>query len=318
MKEARHIKTGKIVRASEADYENFYGIYQCPYCKSVLRLTKPHTRDGKTINAAFVHLEFETEEQRNCPERISIDFGDQKSVKNSPESKGQFHRKLKKNFLKCLKRKSKDGLIEYYKYHKISSEETLKYIDLLINLSSKIVGVPQNGRYILDLEYSGRIQKIFTDKAHNKYSNKINLSPSDSIYRSLFIICTNLDIKSAPEKSNSLIWGIEFLINEADDDFRKKALNYIFGKYVFNGEIEKTIKIDVAGQVLGIQHSLLLQVEKVLSDKKLTNSFFSYMYSKEDLNSNTVLFEEVKLFHKEIFNFIENYLVDFDWNCLLN
>lgn len=40
MKEARHIATGRIVQASEVDYPDYYGIFQCPHCKVVVHLRK--------------------------------------------------------------------------------------------------------------------------------------------------------------------------------------------------------------------------------------------------------------------------------------
>jgi hypothetical protein len=304
MKEARHIATGKTVRAAEADYEGFYGIYECPSCKSVLFLRKGHIRGGQPITPAFIHLQYETEEQMNCPERIPLDFGDKDSVKNSPESKGQFYKKLKKNFLKCLKKQS-GGIKEYYKDHKKSSEETLNYIDSLINLSNKILG-NQNGKYILDLESSGKIRNLFIAKIYNR----INSFPAKSIQRKIQITCLQSYLDSVKGNCNSLIWGIEFLINEADENFRKEVLNYILGKYAFSGEIEGDL------QILGLEYGLLMQTDKVLSDNKLINSFFQYMYSNEALNNGSVNFEQIKIFHNKIFDYIINYLVDFNWYCL--
>jgi competence CoiA-like predicted nuclease len=62
MKEARHIATGKIVHADDADYKGFYGIYECPSCKAELFLKKEYNRSGKPISSAFIHFPHGTEE----------------------------------------------------------------------------------------------------------------------------------------------------------------------------------------------------------------------------------------------------------------
>ncbi|MCC5649904.1 hypothetical protein LC609_08640 [Nostoc sp. XA013] len=151
MKEARHIATGRIVQASEVDYLEYYGIFQCPHCKVALRLRKEYTRsDGTTITAAFIHPLGETEFEKRCPYRISMDFGNTKSLINFPQSREQCFKILKKNFLKCLKNHSKLSITEYYLTNKLALES----IRIFIDLSNKIIAAPQNGLYILKLTES--------------------------------------------------------------------------------------------------------------------------------------------------------------------
>ncbi|MBC5795845.1 MAG: hypothetical protein ACKO9I_17335 [Sphaerospermopsis kisseleviana] len=53
MKEAQHIATGRMVKASEVDYPEYYGNFQCPNCQMPLYLRKYTDAKGTTI-AAFI------------------------------------------------------------------------------------------------------------------------------------------------------------------------------------------------------------------------------------------------------------------------
>ncbi|MEH2290832.1 hypothetical protein [Nostoc sp.] len=314
MKEARHITTGRIVQASEVDYADYYGIFQCPDCKVVVHLRKEYTRsDGTTITAAFIHPRGETELEKKCPYRINMNFGHTKSQINFPQSREQCFNILKKIFLKCLSNYSKISITQHYS----TNESALESIRIFINLTNKRIATDRNDRYILELRDSQRIKKLFQDKIYEKIN-----SFEPSIHRK--ILADSL-MNSATQKSNSLIWGLEFLSREASDDFIEKTLDYIFGKYIGNQEIkgieykEKNVcfysKIE---KVLGFELSIVKQADKILSNDKLIDNFFIQMYKKEFSDENADIFNETKKIHNAVFKYIINYLVDFPWECLLS
>ncbi|MBG1243783.1 hypothetical protein [Nostoc sp. NZL] len=323
MKEARHIATGRIVQASEVDYPEYHGIFQCPHCKVALRLRKEYTRsDGTTITAAFIHPPGKTELEKKCPYRININFGNTNSQINLPHSRKQCFKILKKNFLKCLKKHSKVSITENYSTNKLALES----VRIFINLNNKIIAAPQNSRYILELTESQSIEKIL----QNKIYTRINSYEPESIHRKILLASLESELDLATQKSNSLIWGLEFLIYEASDDFIQETLDYIFGKYVDNQEIKGIeLKYEINNlsignlsfgeieKILGFQLSIVKQADKILSNDKLINNFFAQMYKKEFLDSNAVIFNEAQKIHNAVFQYIINYLVDFPWKCLL-
>ena len=315
MKEARHIATGRIVQASEVDYRDYYGIFQCPDCKVVVHLRKEYTRsDGTTITAAFIHPPGETELEKKCPYRINMNFGHPKSQINFPQSREQCFKLLKKNFLKCLNNYSKVSITEHYS----RNESALESIRIFINLSNKIIATSRNDRYILELRDSQRIKKLF----QNKIYEEINSFEPESIHRK--ILASSL-MNSATQKSNSLIWGLEFLSREASDDFIEKTLDYIFGKYIGNQEIKdieykenNVFFYSKIEKVLGFELSIVKQADEILSNDKLIDNFFVQMYKKEFSDKNADIFNETKKIHNAVFEYIINYLVDFPWECLLS
>ncbi|MBD2489848.1 hypothetical protein [Aulosira sp. FACHB-615] len=323
MKEARHIATGKIVRASEVDYAEYYGIFQCPSCKVALRLRKEYTRsDGTTITAAFIHPPGETELQKKCPYRINMDFGNTEVKINFPHSREQCFKILKKNFLKSLKIYSKVSITEHY----ATNKSALESIRIFINLNKKIIAAPQNGRYILELTESKKIEKILQDKVHQR----INSYDPKSIRRRIELDFLKSELDLVIQKSNSLIWVLEFLIYEASDDFMEETLDYIFGKYVGNQgikgiELEYEISNFSIGnlsfgeikKILGFELSIIKQADKILLNDKLINLFFDQMYKKEFLDTNALIFNETKKIHNAVFDYIINYLIDFPWKHLL-
>ncbi|MDZ7954721.1 hypothetical protein [Nostoc sp. DedQUE09] len=325
MKEARHIATGRIVQASEVDYPEYHGIFQCPHCKVALRLRKEYTRsDGTRITAAFIHPPGETELEKKCPYRININFGKANSQINFPHSREQCFKILKRNFLKCLKNHSKVSITEYYSTNKLALES----IRIFIDLNKKIIAAPQNGRYILELTESRSIEKFLQNKIYAKA--KINSYEPESIHRKILLASLESELDLATQKSNSLIWGLEFLIYEASDDFIQETLDYIFGKYVDNKEIKGIeLKYEINNlsignlsfgeieKILGFQLSIVKQADKILSNDKLINTFFAQMYKNEYSDSNAVIFNEIQKIHNVVFQYIINYLVNFPWEYLL-
>lgn len=320
MKKARHVATGKTVLASDVDYEEYYGIFECPECKAALRLRKEYTRsDGVVIGAAFVHPADGTEAQKNCPARVSMNLSEVDSIPalNITNSRGQFHKLLRKHFLKNLKNYSKDGILEYYSRYHSGSDKLLKDIDTFIKISNVILKSPQNGRYLLKqkLNIEKKLKKFFDlkypeAKIYLKYpegKNYLKYLEYQSIEKTIEIL------------TNKVFWGIEYLIYEANDEFRKNALNYIFGGYVFHQvrqEIEVIKKIDGQTRFLGFSGSTLNKVIKVISDKELTKEFFTQMYRDDFQDTNKAVFEKVKKFHNRLFKLIINYLINFNGGSL--
>jgi hypothetical protein len=109
MKKAYHIATGRIVSASEVDYPEYYGIFQCPDCKVAVKLTKNRIGNGKI----FRHPEAETELQRQCPSRVNFDCNTTNSKPIFSESKRQCSKVLKKKLISKLKNHSKVSLTKY-------------------------------------------------------------------------------------------------------------------------------------------------------------------------------------------------------------
>ncbi|WP_335040850.1 hypothetical protein [Nostoc sp.] len=217
--------------------------------------------------------------------------------------------------MKCLKNYSKVSITEHYSTNK----SALESIRIFINLSNKIIATGRNDRYILELTLSQRIEKLLQDKIYEK----INSFEPESIHRKTYPLKSELDF--ATQKSNSLIWLLEFLSREASDDFIEKTLDYIFGKYVDNQEI-KGIEYKESNvffyseieKVLGFELSIIKQADQILSNDKLIDNFFVQMYKKEFSGSNADIFNETKKIHNAVFEYIINYLVDFPWECLLS
>ncbi|MEH2252166.1 hypothetical protein [Nostoc sp.] len=326
MKEARHIATGRIVQASEVDYLEYHGIFQCPHCKVALRLRKEYTRsDGTIITAAFIHPPGETEFEKKCPYRINIDFGNTKSLINLPHSREQCFKILKKNFLKCLKYHSKVSITEYYSTNKLALES----IRIFIDLNNKIIAAPQNGLYILQLTESQIIEKI----VQNKISKRINSSDPKLIHKKIELTFLESELDLVKQKSNSVLWGLEFIINEASDDFIQETLDYIFGNYIETHKvkfIELEHEINNLGnglsnlsfgkikKILGFELSIIKQGDKILSNDKLMNDFFTQMYKKQFSDGNLAIFNEVQKIHNTVFEYMINYLIDFPWKSLLS
>ncbi|MFN9558378.1 MAG: hypothetical protein ACK55G_06525 [Dolichospermum sp.] len=327
MKEARHIATGRIVRASEVDYSEYYGIFQCPHCKLALRLRKEYTTsNGTTITAAFIHPPGETELEKKCPYRINMNFIDTKSQVTFPltfpNSREQCFKLLKKNFLKCLKYY---GEVKFTDYPK--DQETLESISIFMNLNNKIIAAHQNARYILELQESEKIQTILRDKIYEKINS---LDPeSVDINREITFLESQLSL--IKRKSNSVIWGLEFIINEASNNLIEEILNYIFGfgKYVKTNNIEFIeLENEIAGKfrnfnsrevkkILGFELSIIKEANNILSDDKLINKFFIQMYKNEFSGSNALIFNEISEIHNLVFEYLINYLVNFPWQRLL-
>ncbi|QMS86288.1 hypothetical protein HUN01_01325 (plasmid) [Nostoc edaphicum CCNP1411] len=318
MKEARHIATGRIVLASEADYAEYNGIFQCPHCKVPLRLKKEYTtRLGKTITAAFTHPPSETDMEKKCPKRIDIDFNNIESQITFPESKEQCYKLLKENFLNCLNNYSKVTLTEQYS----TDESALECIRILLKLNNKIIPKKQNRKYIDELPelQPEKIKKRFK---HTVYEYSKSHKPKLSAVES--------NLNFTMQKYNSLVWGIEFLIYEADEYFLQKTLDFIFGKYVankkikgieyksemfYNGEVLYNGEI---ARILGFELSIIKQAHLLLSDNKSIDEFFREMYKKEFSGSNGVIFNEITKIHNAVFKHIINYLVYFPWESLSN
>ncbi|AVH68444.1 hypothetical protein [Nostoc sp. 'Peltigera membranacea cyanobiont' N6] len=331
MKEARHIATGRIVLASEADYAEYNGIFECPHCKVPLRLRKEYTtRSGKTITAAFTHPQGETDMEKNCPYRIDMNFNNTESQIKFPESKEQCYKLLKKNFLKCLKNYSEVTLTGHYP----ANQSALECIRIFLDLNNKIIQQEQNSKYILQLP---ELQKETIEK---RFQNKVR-ADLDSYKRRPEVYKKALadleyDLNIATRKSNSLIWGLEFLIHEADKVFVEKTLDFIFGKYVankklkgiigyerkseifYNGKIFYNRKIERIARILGFELSIIKRANLLLSDNKLIDQFFIEMYKKEFSGSNGVIFNEITKIHNAVFKHIINYLVYFPWESLSN
>lgn len=311
MKKARHVATGKVVLASHVDYEGYYGIFECPECKVALRLRKEYTRsDGVLIGAAFVHPADGTEAQKNCPARVSMNLSEVDSIPafNITNYRGQFHKLLRKHFLKYLKNYSKDGILEYYSYYHSSSDKLLKDIDTFIEISNIILKKPQNGLYLLK-------QK---SNVENKLKTFFDLKYPEDKYLENKTFLKHLEYESLKKTieilTNKVVWGIEYLVYEANDKFRYNALNYILGGYVFrqtSQEIE-VIKIDGQTRFLGFSGSTINKVIKVISDEELTKQFFTQMYRDDFSEMNKSVFERVKRFHYRLFRCIINYLIDFN------
>lgn len=330
MKEARHIATGKIVRASEVDYSEYNGIFQCPHCKVALRLRKEYTTsNGKTITAAFIHPPGETELEKKCPYRINMNFIDTKSQVTFPltfpSSREQCFKLLKKNFLKYLKYYGGIRITDYLK-----NQEALESISIFMNLNNKIIATPKNARYILELQESKKIETILRDQIYHKINS---LDPeSVDINREITLLESQLSL--VKRKSNSVIWGLEFIINEASNNLIEETLNYIFGRYVqsttikfieLENEIDNFRIEDELGnlrfgkikKILGFELSIIKQANNILSNDKLLNKFFTQMYKNEFSDSNAVIFNEIREIHNVVFNCIINYLVYFPWQRLL-
>lgn len=327
MKEARHIATGKIVRASEVDYSEYHGIFQCPHCKVALRLRKEYTTsNGKTITAAFIHPPGETELEKKCPYRINMNFIDTNSQVTFPltfpTSREQCFKLLKKNFLKYLKYYDEVRFTDYPK-----DQETLESINIFMNINDKIIATPKNARYILELQESEKVETILREKIYEKIDS---LDP-ESVDRNREITLLESQLSLVKRKSNSVIWGLEFIINEASNNLIEETLNYIFGfgKYVKTDKIEFIeLENEIAGKfhnfnsreverILGFELSTIKEANNILSHKKLVNEFFIQMYKNEFSGSNALIFNEIKKIHNLVFEYLINYLVNFPWQRLL-
>lgn len=301
MKKARHVASGKLVYASEVDYEEYYGIFECPHCKAALKLRKKYIRAGVIISAAFIHPAHGTDAQKNCPLRVSLDFSEASSHSASglSDSRGQFYKILKGKLIKYLKLHSTDGIWEYYNNYHVSPEITRKDINILLRLSNALLKLPQNSLYILRQKEN---IKNLLEPRYNKY---------EEIEKKIYI---NRDL-------NKIIWVIEFLVHEADNKFRKKALNYILGKYIFEEDIRvfdrvfETIEKPLL--FLGFKKNTFGTIAKVVSDQELAKNFYTQLYKGDSSDSYSTDFEKVKTFHNFLFDYIIKYLIDFNFSCLL-
>ncbi|MGM3306796.1 hypothetical protein ACSQ6I_12645 [Anabaena sp. WFMT] len=166
MKEACHIATGRIVRASEVDYPEYHGILQCPHCKVAMQLTKEYIRNGKIIiPAAFKHPEAETELQKKCPYRANSDSNTINSKPIFSESRGQCFKVLKKKFISKLKKHSKVSLTKYSSKNTLS----LECVNIFISVICKLISLPNNGKFIQEQEvYIQEVIKAQTFKLDEK------------------------------------------------------------------------------------------------------------------------------------------------------
>jgi len=306
MKKARHVATGKLVDASKVDYEDYYGIFECPHCKAALKLRKEYIRAGVTISAAFIHPAHGTDAQKNCPLRVSLDFSEASSDSASrlSDSRGQFYKVLKGKLIKHLKLHSTDGIWEYYNNHHVSPEITRKDINILLRLSNALLKLPQNSLYILK----------------QKESIKNLLEPRYNNYEEI------------EKNMNKVTWVIDFLVHEADDKFRKKVLNYILGKYIFEGDnspkyafmLDDIDDIDIVLEIieeplifLGFKKRTFKTIEKVVLNQELAKKFYIQLYEGQFSENYSVGFEKVKSFHNILFNYIIKYLINFNFTYLI-
>ncbi|MBE9199285.1 MULTISPECIES: hypothetical protein [unclassified Nodularia (in: cyanobacteria)] len=113
MHKARHIRTGRIVLASTMESGDYFGIFQCPYCKTDLILTQEYkTKYGKIVSAFFKHREAENDFQKKCPLRVENNSDKSNKEKKSNKSKEQNLERLKQEVILSLKNRN-DTRITY-------------------------------------------------------------------------------------------------------------------------------------------------------------------------------------------------------------
>lgn len=137
MLEAYSIKRQRIVKATESDYQDFYGYLICPECDDVLFLRKAHVRDGVEIKASFVHFT-QNDLTTECKNRIKA--RKQENIRKSKyKSRQQQIKKLSLSLWKHLKT-NKDVDLKYWDvyfkaamYKKESFKKITDHLDGLAN-----------------------------------------------------------------------------------------------------------------------------------------------------------------------------------------
>jgi len=295
MKEARHVATGRIVRASNAVYSDYMGIFECPTCKAALTLRQEYQRaSGATIGAAFIHPSGGTEYQRNCPQRIQLTISKESNIDTMPSSKQQFGELLRKNFIQCLKQNCRDGALQYYTRYHSSSTIEVKRLKAFFLLSNKWIKLPQNGKYV-PVDQAALIKERISDLEGG-------------------------DKEVVRARCNKIVWGLEFIVNEKRDSFRKEVLNYIFGHYVFSRGVS-LVRMDDNKQikVLGLSSKTLHASLRVIDKQDLLMDFFFQLYNNngEFDGSNKEDLRRASVFHDRVFRHLIDYLIDFQWKGLL-
>ncbi|MGI0480288.1 hypothetical protein ACN4EE_05810 [Geminocystis sp. CENA526] len=101
MKKAYHISSGKLINAEDAQYNQYYGVFQCPSCKSIVTLRKGYeTSNGKIISPSFVHPK---DADNNCSLRENWGELNPVNINLSFDSKGQNIKYLNKYLINAVK-----------------------------------------------------------------------------------------------------------------------------------------------------------------------------------------------------------------------
>jgi len=281
MKTARHVATGRIVNASQVEYGDYFGIFECPQCNAALTLCRKYNRsDGIAIGATFKHPANGSEEQEACSLRVDLNFNDSSSnsLPNNLSPRGQFYRLLQENLLDNLHTHSRVDVLQYYRHYGGSWNE-LKSVSPFVSLSNSVLKLSQNGGYLLD-------------------------------YRKI------IEIDLEREYANRVIWCIQFLINEANDHFRKRAIEFILGKYALQSSLEIISSGKKVSKIFGFSLKTLQSVQKIVSEESLVSEFYTHMYqglnSSENIDQET--FERMKRFQNRLLKWVIDYFIDFNWS----
>ncbi|MCC5649903.1 hypothetical protein LC609_08635 [Nostoc sp. XA013] len=141
----------------------------------------------------------------------------------------------------------------------------------------------------------------------DKISKKINSYDPKLIQKKIEVTFLENELDLVKQKSSSVIWGLEFIIHEASDDFIQETLDYIFGNYIETHKV-KFIELEHEINNLGIGYGLsnlsfgkikkildfelniIKQADKILSNDKIMNNFFAQMYKNQFSDGNAVIF----------------------------
>lgn len=341
MKEARHVASGKIVKASQTNYEDFYGIFECPECKASLSLRTGYTRnDGIYIEPTFVHPYAKNKEEKNCSLRNDLAFGDKELIVSANLSRAQFRKLLRENLLYLLKEYSNWSSYEYcnkfisQEKNPLSVSKIQEIRKFFIELCSDVI---KNSKKLFLLKQP---KKTLRNKIIQKYQNKDQL---------------NLD--KIEEHINKVHWMIDFLINESNntlgklyiwDSIREASVDYILGRLLqfdlkitnINKETNPKFLENIIDKYI-IQFSTnfvdineLKQLDYYLFGFSIETLYLVKIYilynqnsiylTQEDIeNYNKLLvYEEyyqkqVKYFSNCLFDWIINYFTNLDFNKLL-
>lgn len=102
MRYAKLLKLGgEIIEAAQADYSDYKGFLRCPECGEPVFLRATHYRQGRFVEAAFVHYRA-IPEVSMCELRIG-NYSPQEVARRNAIARGQRLQKLRISFWKILK-----------------------------------------------------------------------------------------------------------------------------------------------------------------------------------------------------------------------
>ena len=246
MKKAIHAATGKRVLAKDVCYNNYSGLFICPYCKETLRLTTAHARQSKNavdyqVESFFVHQNQES--KRACPHRVEVPEKVIPTVAGpiASLSRGQILALLEDNLAAILEfapvidisscpfRSDRNSLYDALDAFKKTAkkegiyEKFKRYQEGLVHLYLRLL-TDERGKFYIDKKVA-TVEKWLEEQEQTNYANRHpNLGDCE------LWDWSNLDSKAQARISR---YVFEHLLYGARKRLREKVFNLIVDDYCY-------------------------------------------------------------------------------------